>query len=529
MGALTEPERVQVQNVIAENIDALSSIPNFVTAEPGFAIVDGVIVKEPSIIVYVSRVVPPTELLEEQRAPAQLGPFPVAVMQADPLRQLAVGRERARLPEIVLRDVAALTYEPIEGDPINEVFEVETPVRCHVGPDAGYRTVLEDFIKGTQESLSVAMYDYNAKYISKTFIETVRSKNVKVTMTLDDGTAQDEDDIWEDHKSKLGDAFDGWIVRCSPNRRFPNAYHEKVAVRDSRAFWLSSGNWSRKSQPDNDPVGQTADRKGMYGKGNREWHVIVEHEGLAQLFERYIKHDRDGSEAEAAEDREVRLVPPDLFVPIDELVDATLIAEEGIQPIEPKLLPSDGRPVTIEPVLTPDNYIDKVFELISGAEQSVHMQFSYINYSNEAGDERFTEVLMKLGELSRQPGFDMRIILNSRDAVAQAQTLVQEADFKDLTVFKGQANVHNKGIVVDGRSVLVSSANWSPAGALRNRDAGLIIHDPEIAAYFEGVFDFDWNNRANDIVVDRTVMLARQGAPTPPGMVRISWQEYFDD
>jgi len=89
MGALTEPERVQVQNVIAEKIDALSSIPNFVTAEPGFAIVDGVIVKEPSIIVYVSRVVPPTELLEEQRAPAQLGPFPVAVMQADPLRQLA--------------------------------------------------------------------------------------------------------------------------------------------------------------------------------------------------------------------------------------------------------------------------------------------------------------------------------------------------------------------------------------------------------------------------------------------------------
>lgn len=95
-------------------------------------------------------------------------------------------------------------------------------------------------------------------------------------------------------------------------------------------------------------------------------------------------------------------------------------------------------------------------------------------------------------------------------------------------MFKGQANVHNKGIIVDGRSVLVSSANWSPSGALRNRDAGLIMHDPEIAAYFEGVFDFGWNNRANDIVVDTTVMLAPEGALTPSGMTRISWQEYFD-
>jgi phosphatidylserine/phosphatidylglycerophosphate/cardiolipin synthase-like enzyme len=268
----------------------------------------------------------------------------------------------------------------------------------------------------------------------------------------------------------------------------------------------------------------------MYGKGNREWHVIVEHEGLAQLFERYIKYDRDGSEAEAAEDRSFvsRRMLPDLLVPIDELVDATLIAEVGIQPVAPKLLPSDGRAFKIEPVLTPDNYIDKVLLLITSAEQSVHMQFSYIYYSDEVGDERFTEVLMKLGELSKKPGFDMKVILASGTAAAQAQDLVNGADFKDLTMFKSQANVHNKGIIVDGRSVLVSSANWSSDGALRNRDAGLIIHDPEIAAYFESVFDFDWNNRAKDIVVDKTVMLAPKGAPTPPGMVRISWQEYFE-
>ena len=75
----------------------------------------------------------------------------------------------------------------------------------------------------------------------------------------------------------------------------------------------------------------------------------------------------------------------------------------------------------------------------------------------------------------------------------------------------------------------MSSANWSTDGALRNRDAGLIIHDPEVAGYFEKVFNFDWNHRANDIVVDnRAVMLAPEGALTPPGMVRVSWHEYYD-
>ncbi len=532
MSALTEQERAEVASVIAEHIDTLTAIPNFVTAEPGFAIVDGAIVKEPAIVVFVSRVLASTELLEEERAPSQLGPYRVAVMQADPLRQLAVGRERLELPEFTPLEAAALTYQPIDGDPINEVFEVEEPLLCHVGPDAGWRTVLKPFIEGTQRSLTVAMYDYNADYIAKTFIETVRANNVNVTMTLDDSLAQDEKDIWAKHGTKLGDAFDGWIVRCSPNRRFESAYHPKVAVRDSRSFWLSSGNWSRNSQADNDPIGDESARTGMYKK-NREWHVIVDHEGLAQLFEQYITHDRDGSEAEETLEAAFldKVAYPDLFVEIDELADVSLLAEEEeIGPFEPERLPTHGQAFEIEPVLTPDNYIAKVHELIKGAEQSVHMQFSYINYSDEEGDEPYTEVLNTLAELSNTPGFEMRIIVASRaTAITQVHDLVSKAGFKDLTLFRSQSPIHNKGIIVDGRSVLVSSANWSTDGALRNRDAGLIIHDPEVAGYFEKVFNFDWNHRANDIVVDnRAIMLAPEGALAPPGMVRVSWHEYYD-
>jgi hypothetical protein len=60
-----------------------------------------------------------------------------------------------------------LTYEPIEGDPIDKPFNVNGQFVCHVGPDAGWRT-LKPFLEGADKALPVAKYDFNADYIAKT-------------------------------------------------------------------------------------------------------------------------------------------------------------------------------------------------------------------------------------------------------------------------------------------------------------------------------------------------------------------------
>ena len=52
--------------------------------------------------------------------------------------------------------------------------------------------------------------------------------------------------------------------------------------------------------------------------------------------------------------------------------------------------------------------------------------------------------------------------------------------------------LHNKGAVIDGRHVLVSSNNWVYASFARNRELGLMIDSPEIAEYFSAVFALDW-------------------------------------
>ena len=96
-------------------------------------------------------------------------------------------------------------------------------------------------------------------------------------------------------------------------------------------------------------------------------------------------------------------------------------------------------------------------------------------------------------------------------------------------MFRTQRNIHNKGIVVDGKTVLVSSANWSGDGVLRNRDAGLIIQDEEIASYYQSIFLDDWENRAkSDLADDGPVLVAASDdTETPAGMVRMSWRDYF--
>jgi len=73
---------------------------------------------------------------------------------------------------------------------------------------------------------------------------------------------------------------------------------------------------------------------------------------------------------------------------------------------------------------------------------------------------------------------------------------LQDAGVDAVEHLRIQAHVHNKGIVVDSSTVVVSSQNWSSEGTGANRDAGLIIYNSEAAKYFEGIFLHDWVNMA---------------------------------
>ena len=77
-----------------------------------------------------------------------------------------------------------------------------------------------------------------------------------------------------------------------------------------------------------------------------------------------------------------------------------------------------------------------------------YLQYAYITCSDKEGDEPFTEMLVKLAELSFKPAMDVKIIVGSSDAADKIRRLA-EAGFNQK-VFRTERNIHNKGIVVDG-------------------------------------------------------------------------------
>jgi hypothetical protein len=514
-----------VGRVIDANRAALESIPNFLAAEPGFPLVDGRILTEPAIIVFVAAQDTKESRPEVGHPSSSIGPYRVVLMQADPLMQLSLIPGFAPDGQHL-----SLTYKPLEDNPINELFEVRAPMLCHVSPDAGWPT-LSDFLGATEQTLTVAMYDFSAEYIAEVFTASVLKHGSKVVMTWDDGMTQDETTLLANLRHDLTTHFECWEVHCGSNRRFNSAYHTKVAVRDSTSFWLSSGNWSKNSQPKIDPVTNPDQRKGMFTDRNRDWHIVVDDEPLAQLFERYIIYDRDGSVREAEEsvpqisELIAQQALPDLFVSADVFVDREA-SRTVPDPIPSERLPSSPRGVRIQPVLTPDNYQPRLMDLLKAAKHSIDIQIPYIRYTEEPEDADFIALLELLKELSHQPAITLRIIVSK----GNAKDLCRLVAFGvDKTVFKEQSNVHNKGIIVDREIVLVSSANWSSDGVLRNRDAGLIIYDDEIAAYYQRAFEYDWMVRASAYIEpDPSVILAPEGTPTPHGMKRVAWHDFYD-
>ncbi|NNC13478.1 hypothetical protein HII28_16545 [Planctomonas sp. JC2975] len=154
--------------------------------------------------------------------------------------------------------------------------------------------------------------------------------------------------------------------------------------------------------------------------------------------------------------------------------------------------------VSITPVLTPDPgvYPDAVRELIASATTSLHMQFQYIEPPSTATDANaaFRDLIAAVVD-RQKAGVDVRVIMSQFETAGYLEQL-QELGLDVVDNVKLQNNVHNKGIVVDAARTLVSSQNWSTAGTLQNRDAGVIIDSTRVAAYFDAIFQHDWENLA---------------------------------
>jgi hypothetical protein len=420
--------------------------------------------------------------------------------------QTALARHAAAQPAVAAALAARqrkpqYPYVPAAGKPLDPV-RLTTTITAQVSPDAGFVT-LSGFLQGTRKSLVVGMYDFTSGPLLLEF-ERVLSGARTLQMVLDNPAPNPTRDQTDSQTvtalvtrlkararivralSRSDALVAGWI--------FPSAYHIKVIVRDRSALWLSSGNLNNSNQPDPTSPPKTEDR---------DWHVIIEDEGLAALFGAYL--DQDFASAKAHQ-----TAPAPALA--EAIADASAKLAAETDPVVPRALPAatpaafaaqvfKNVAVRITPLLTPDvlpsdptqgQYLTTMVKLIGTARRSLYIQLQYIESAAAADD--YNQLLQAIaGRIAA--GVDVRLIESLEYGEKWAGKM--KSTGIDLTGHISlQPNVHNKGFVIDGAVVVVSSQNFSPEGVRLNRDAGVIMESAPIARYFEKVFLSDWSGRA---------------------------------
>src|SRR5579864_71051 len=135
-----------------------------------------------------------------------------------------------------------IPYLPAPHTPLT-TFTTTTTITAHVSPDAALKT-LDEFLRGTKQSLVVGMYDFTSGHILQTF-ESILTGGKTLQMVLDNpppNHTRDQTDTQTVQELEAALGGRAKIVRAlagddtfAAATMFLTSYHIKVIVRDGSA------------------------------------------------------------------------------------------------------------------------------------------------------------------------------------------------------------------------------------------------------------------------------------------------------
>ena len=347
-------------------------------------------------------------------------------------------------------------------------------------PDEGDVPLLR-FLSSAESTIEVAVYTFTSERIASV-LAAAAERGVQVRVLLDGAPVGGIEDA--EHRVVGGLLAAGvevrWLAGGPDIVKRYRYLHAKYAVVDARAAWIGSENFGDAGFPEE-------------RRGNRGWSVIAEDEGVASALRIVFEADFDVRRRDsiaATETMQQRLpLPP----PVAERSSAEVTSVQA------------GRLV-----LAPDTALDTdgILGLFGSATHRLSIEAFYLDDVWRGGPNPFLEAAFA----AAHRGVSVRILLDGSWASVEA-----DAGTNDdvMARINGRARnesvslearlleprgpierLHNKGAVVDGRAVLVSSMNWALGSATENREVGLIVEDPSLAATFEAAFDADWDGRS---------------------------------
>ncbi len=444
---------------------------------------------------------------------------PVKMPKASPeaLQQF----ERAGTPEMVGRGCQLETYTPIADIP---TFKISSDFVAFASPESTY-AVTKDFLDNAQSSILIGIYDFTAQYIKERLFKAMR-RGVKVSLMLDLDGRTGETELYDDLVAHGCEGVPAPSC-ASKNVHYFSSSHEKVIVIDDEWSLVQSGNYSENSVPENETDGGDPNN---WVPGNRDMGVAVKSKPLAKFLTGVLRSDMK---------LELDATTPEALGGLAGKAEVEML-ESAPAEIPTKLFKSKkfnpANAVSVTPILSPDNYMSVIPDLLRSAKKSISLEQQYIR----GGQTDIGTLLAAIKEaMDNNDGLDVRIILakpfpGKRFDKEANEIKKLKNDFglalgKNIRILNPKyfVHCHNKLIVVDGEKVLISSQNWSDSAVSKNREAGLLLEYPQMAKYYESIFDSDWETGVKTLT-------KKKGAPEFFGpealasgkVVPLNWGDY---
>jgi cardiolipin synthase A/B len=380
-----------------------------------------------------------------------------------------------------------------------ETFDV-TDVRCAVSPDCSYRLVRDAFESATA-TIDFYIYNVSAEHLLQ-LIRDAKGRGVAIRIMYD---VMDTNGGERAKINALG--VETKEAPSSGRRKVFTVCHQKFAVIDGKTLVIESANWASTSIP-------LAKIPGQFKKGNREWLIRVDHAKTAEWFADLFQKDWDIEELDAPQGLGEVLVPPQLP---DEVPLALVTPPPEIFDIESPTLTT---PAALTPITSPDNYLKLVKGLIRGATTSIMVE----QQSIKVGGPKTKEILEELG--LRKGDVEIRIIVSPKysweDTVASLEAAGLDDCLRAMNL-DSFTHLHNKGMIFDRETVVVTSTNWTENSVARAREGGVAIKSTKVAEYYARVFDIDWGMALDpaDVPAHLAVIEAATNAAPPDARAQI--------
>jgi phosphatidylserine/phosphatidylglycerophosphate/cardiolipin synthase-like enzyme len=410
------------------------------------------------------------------------GPFIAAPESVQRPGQRKVPAAQGFVLEMVPRNCELEEYARVDVPD----FDVDQDIIAYCSPDSTF-AVTKRLFDQASKSITIGIYDFSADYMKELLLNALR-RGVKIKLMLDIDSKQ-EQALFDE----LNDAgVDGVPApSCASHKvHFFSSSHEKVILIDGEWCLVQSGNYSENSIPMNIKDGGDRDH---FRPGNRDTGLAINSRKLAKFFEGILDSDMA-----------LEINGPEALATIAKAA-AVFLVEKAPTKVPAQLFPSKTfrltKALNIQPVLSPDNYMDVMPGKLKAARKSILIEQQYIR----ASQDHIVELLDAIKEARKEaPDLDVRIILGKifgkKDIPKEKKNLdLLKKEYKlivgkniryiDTTRF---VHCHNKMILIDGKGVLVSSQNWSDSAVVKNREAGVWLSHAGICDYFTQIFESDW-------------------------------------